>query len=445
MSPDLQKAAQHLSQAITFKTISYSKQSNIEYEEFKNFLNFLQATYPHIHKKCEFLYINKYSPVFIWHSPSPVDKPLLLLGHYDVVPVEKESEKNWLFPPFSGALEQGYIWGRGALDNKNQVIAIMEAVDFLIKNNYQPKRDIYIAFGFDEEIGGYNGAQKIAEFFEQNQLSFDFIIDEGGCITRGVFNNIPYPVALVGIGEKSVCNLKITTTDTGGHSSMPSYPSAIGKLAKIVQKLENKPMPLRITWPVAEMLKQLGNHDRGLKKFILKNINIFFPIFKNKLAKDSMLNAMLRTTFAFTMCKGSDAPNVIPQEASAVVNVRILPGDTIEEVIEHIKKVNTGIDFSMEKLMGENPAPLSSCKSQAFEALKKTILKTFPSALIMPYLMVGATDARHYRTLSSNIYRFSAMLLAKDEIDTIHAANEKISLTNLQKLMDFYINLIEIL
>lgn len=442
---DINTAVEHLAAAIRIKTVSYPDYEMTDFAEYERFLSFLVESYPAVHRVCKKEMVNTYSPMFIWEgSDNQGKKPLLLIGHYDVVPAGDETESGWLEPPFSGTIKDDYIWGRGALDNKHQVIAVMETVEYLINSGFQPKRDIYIAFGFDEEVGGKRGAEEVAALFKERNITFECVIDEGGCIVTDVMEGLEKPAALVGIAEKAWANFKITVNGQGGHSSVPPANTAIGVLAKIIANIENHPMPARLIMPVEEMFKIMAPYMQG-KKFILKNIKSLFPLINSTLGKTPVTNAMIRTTTAVTMTGGGDAPNVLPQKAWAIVNARILQGDTIDNVIEHIQKINPGLDFSVETLLGEEPRKISSLDAPAYQAIEGILGEMYPEVLVMPYLMVGGTDSRKYSEVCENLYRFSAMVLSKEMYETIHSNNERISAQNLFSMIDFYRKFITIM
>lgn len=435
---DLNSAVQHLADSIKIKTISYPDHEKMDFKLFDEFLLFLENTYPNIKKACKKELVNGYCPIYIWESQGNSNKPVLLLGHYDVVPIEKDSEADWEEAPFSGTIKDDHIWGRGSLDDKNQVIAVMEAVEHLISNGFKPERDIYMVFGFDEEIGGMRGAEEAARIFRERNIEFECVIDEGGCIITDMLEGLTVPAAIIGIAEKGSTNIKITVEDKGGHSSMPPGSTAIGTIARIISNVENNPMPARLTMPVKEMLKTMAPYMKE-KKFVLKNIDRLFPIISSMLAKSPLTNALIRTTIAFTMNGGGDAPNVLPQKAWTVANLRVLQGDSVDSTLEHIKKVNPGINFQIEKMLAEEPSEISSIDSEPYKILGSIINGIYPEAVIVPYLMIGGTDSRKYLGSCKNIYRFSAVILTKKDNASIHSSNERISIINFSNMICFYI------
>ncbi|NLC04799.1 MAG: M20/M25/M40 family metallo-hydrolase [Tissierellia bacterium] len=435
---DLENAVENLSQAIQFKTISYADYDRVDYKIYDEFLDFLKNSYPNVHRVCKLEMLNEYCPVYILESETKGKKPILLLGHYDVVPVGKTNEAHWEEEPFSGAVKDGFIWGRGTLDDKNQVIAVMEAIEHTISEDIKFDRDIYMVFGFDEEVGGKRGAEKAAEVFKERNIQFECVLDEGGAIITDMLEGLTAPLALVGTAEKGSNNIRITVKGKDGHSSMPPMNTAVGTLAKLITNVEKTPMPARLISPVKDMFQTMAPYVTG-KSFILKNTERLFPFIQSTLAKDATTNSLIRTTIAFTMIEGSQAANVLPKTASAIANVRVLQGDSLESAIEHIRKVNPNIEFEVEKLLVEEPSEISNVDADSYKILTQTINKIYPEAVALPYLMVGGTDSRKYFHLCENIYRFSAVILSKTDFDTIHSNNEKISIQNFSNMIKFYI------
>lgn len=435
---DLQNVIQNLSSAIQLKTISYPDFSKVDLKLYDEFLLLLERSYPNIHRVCKKEMVNDYSPVFIWEGEKKDNKPILLLGHYDVVPAGKIDESNWEVEPFSGVIKEDFIWGRGALDDKNQVIAVMEAIEHMISDDVRLNRDIYMAFGFDEEVGGKRGAEKVAEVFKERNIEFECVIDEGGAIITDMLEGLTAPLALVGTAEKGSNNIRITVKGQDGHSSMPPTNTAVGTLAKLIANVEKNPMSARLITPVKDMFKTMAPYVTG-KTFILKNTDKLFPLINSILAKDKTTNSLIRTTIAFTMIEGSKAANVLPQTASATANVRVLQGDSLDSAIDHIRRVNPNIEFEVEELLVEEPSEISNIDAESYKLLTKTINSVYPEAVVLPYLMVGGTDSRKYFKLCENIYRFSAVILTQKDFNTIHSDNEKISVENFSNMIKFYI------
>jgi len=439
---DMPPCAVHLGEAIRIKTISNQDYSHTDFNEYDKFLKFLMMTYPKVHQVCQMDRVNEYSVIYYWKSEVHEGKPVLLTAHYDVVPVEKSSINSWNLAPFSGEIKQGYIYGRGAMDDKNQVISIMEALEYSIENGFKPKRDIYIAFGFDEEVGGEKGAKTMASIFQEKNLQFEFVLDEGGAIIEGIVEGIDIPIGLIGVAEKGSSNLRIITSGDEGHSSMPTENSAIGKLSTIINNVEKNPMPAKLTSPVERMFRLMSPY-MGKAGILLNHAKLVFPLLKRKLSKSKTMNAMIRTTISFTMTGGGETENILPKTAWVNANIRILPGDSLDGVMKHIKKINKGIDFEMKVMNREEGSDVSPYDSESYLMIEKKIKQVFDGVEVMPYLMAGSTDSRKYSGLCEKIYRFSAVKMNQDDLDSIHGPNERISVENLQKMVLFYKILLE--
>lgn len=431
-------AIRNLSEAIKIKTISNIEYDKIDFSEFDRFINFLQNTYKLTHSQLEFTRVNNYGLVYRWIGKSSEIEPILFIAHYDVVPVEKGTENDWKYGAFSGEIKEDRIWGRGTLDIKNQVIAIMETVENLLKCGFEPQRDIYIAFGQDEEVGGNNGAKKIASYFNDNNIRFEAVYDEGGIVMTDALESVKSPMALIGIAEKGYCDIKIKVNSDGGHSSMPPRHTALGKIAQIIYKLEKKPMKPRVCMPVHNMLKNICTEMGFAVRIAVQNMWLFKPILIKVLSASPMTNAMIRTTIATTMASASDAPNVLPQNASFVLNARLLPGDTSDDLIQHLKRITKKYNANIEKIQVEEPSKISPIDTIGYKTLKETIKSVFSDSIVTPYLVMGGTDSRKYEVVCDNIYRFTPCQISSSEQNTMHSTNESISIENYNKMLKFY-------
>lgn len=438
---DRSRATAHLSKALTFRTISYAEEGLVEYSAYEAFLSFLEKTYPAVYERMSVTLINKYSPVYHLKGRQKGKLPVLLLGHYDVVPVEENTLKDWERDPFSGEMKENHVYGRGAMDDKNQVISIMEALESLLIEGYEPDRDIYVAFGFDEEVGGEQGAKAIAKYFKEKGLRFHLVLDEGGAVVLDTVEGVKTPLGLIGVAEKGSSMIRVTAYGDGGHSSMPKKGSSVEVLSQAVVNLMKHPMRPRLTAPVREMFRGMAPF-LGVKGILLRHVDWTFPLLARILSSSSVMNSMVRTTMAMTMAKAGSAMNVMPQEASVYVNVRILPGDTFEDVLHHMKKVNKDLDLSYEVLVREEASLISPHESEAFKTIVRNALKVHPDAKVLPYLMAGGSDARKYEKLSEHILRFSCVRMTSEDLDSIHSTNERIHVDNLFGMIRFYVELL---
>lgn len=440
---DLESALENLSNIIKIKTVSNSDYKLTDWTEFSKLHKYLEDTYELMHEELEKKVINDYSLVYKWKGKNNEKKPILFTAHMDVVPVDEESMKKWQYHPFSGKITDEFVWGRGTLDIKIQIIGICEAVEYLLSQKYEPDRDIYIAFGHDEEVGGKEGALLISKYFEEAGIDFEFVIDEGGCVTEEAISDIKSPIAVIGIGEKGYANIRLNLEQNGGHSSMPPKNTALGELSKAVVKLEKNQCKTKLIKPVKEMLSYIGPEMNFTNKLIVANLWLFKPIFKVFFSKTKSGNALLRTTTAATMSTGSLEPNILPQKSSMTFNFRILPGETGETLINHIKNTINNPKIQIEPLRLEDPSQISTVESKSFKTIEKTVYQVFEDAIVSPYIVLAGTDARKYENVSQDIYRFSPYQIHNDDLKRMHGTNERISHDNVKKSIEFFIQIIK--
>lgn len=427
----------NFSKAIQYPTISYQNKDQWDSLPFIEFKNFLDKTYPLISSRMDLVKINKYSYIYHWKSNSN-KKPIILLAHQDVVPIEEVNKSKWEVEPFSGEIKDGYIWGRGAVDDKVNLIAMMEAMERLFVQGNVPNRDIYFAFGHDEEIGGVNGAMYIAKWFEDNEITPDLILDEGSYVTEEKLKSVvAYPVALIGVAEKGYMSVDLEVEMKGGHSSMPEKETSIDVLLKALTKIkENSPFSRKITEPVKLFMENIGAFSPWYKKMIFANFPIFNSLIIKGLEEKKETDALLHTTIVPTIINAGIKENIIPSKAVATLNLRLLQGDDIEG---SIVKINETIDDDRVKVILKGgilsePSKITSHYSKAYKKIDTLIKKIFKNTVTTPFLLSGATDSRHYNKLSDNIIKFSPMI---DPIG-FHGINERISIGGFQKAIQFY-------
>lgn len=435
------KQINRFAKGLQFKTISSHNYEEMDTVEFRKFAAFLQEAYPILQQNMEYYTVNKHGLVYRWKGKNQGLKPILFLSHYDVVPVG-EDEKEWTYPPFSGIVANDTIYGRGALDMKNMLFAMLDASEELIEKDFIPQRDIFFAFGFDEEVGGKQGAIHIANYFKDNCLTFDAVYDEGGIVTTAGTAGIDSDVALIGIAEKGKSTIRIRTYGTGGHSSIPSQKTPLGIIAKVVSRLEDKQMKPMLIDPVYSMLCNISGKSDFLNHFILANRYLFETVILDRMLKNPVTAAMVRTTTASTMAKGSEAPNILPTTAEAVVNFRILPGNTIKDVQKHVAETCGKYGVEIDEIDSAEPSPVSPLNTKGYNHLAETIQNVYPNAIVSPYLAIGATDSHKYYIVSPNVYRFMPIQITENEQQTIHNVNERISTDNYKRMIYFYKQLI---
>lgn len=433
------KVLDNLSSAIQLPTVSAGA---IDSSAFKNLDTLLQKTFPLIDSLLEREVVNDFSYIYKWAGRNTRLEPILMLAHTDVVPVESSSEDKWTIPPFSGKIQDGYLWGRGTLDDKLEVFSMFEAVEMLLKENYDPERTIYFAFGQDEEIGGMSGAIPIAKIFAERGIEFEYILDEGSIILEKALDGLEKPLAMIGVTEKGYTTLTITALlKEGGHSSMPPKETAVGILSKAIVRLQDNPFPMKIDGATENFFQYIGPESAFLQKMLFTNLWLTEGIITSQLGKDNTSAAMLRTTTAPTMLRGGIKDNILPTRASAKVNFRIIPGETVESVAARVRTVindNRVVVETGEDKMSSNPPPISPTDNFGFQVVQKTIGETFPEAIVAPSLVIAATDARHYTNLSKNIYRFSPITITRADLKTIHGIDEKISTEGYKDMIRFY-------
>lgn len=441
---DVKAAAARLAQALPFRTISYQDRSQFSRDAFLGLHQYLAKTFPETHRTLQRELISDYSLLYTWVGTEPSLPPVLLLGHLDVVPVEAGTEKEWTYPPFSGTMADGYIWGRGTMDDKVAVLGSLEAVEHLLRQHYTPRRTVLLAFGHDEEVGGQAGAKSIAARLAQSGMRPVLILDEGMAILDGIVPGVDRPIASIGLAEKGYLSVELIAEGTGGHSSMPPAHTSVGMLASAIQALESHPMPAHTDGPAGALFQFLGPEMSMGHRVALANMWLFDPVLKHLLDRSAPTRALIRTTFAATMLEGSSKENVLPERARAVVNVRMHPSDSTERVIQHITHVIGDPCVIVRRLPGimSEPSAVSPIESPAFTTLQHTIGQQFPDVIVAPGLALGATDSRHYQSLSEHIYRFLPLLVTAHDTVRIHGVNERLAVDNYADVIAFYIRLI---
>jgi carboxypeptidase PM20D1 len=439
---DIQQAARHLSRAIQIKTISSENSSQIESANFIAFHLFLEKTFPKIQRHLRKQVIGDCSLLYTWAGSENTLKPILLTAHMDVVPIPPGSEADWTYPPFDGRIAEQFIWGRGSQDDKGSLLAIMEAVETLLAGGFQPRRTIYLAFGHDEEIGGLKGAAKISALLRQRNVSAEWILDEGGFISEGMVPGVSKPVALVGIAEKGYLTLALSVNQKGGHSSMPPPQSAIGILSTAIHRLERNPFPEKLDGATLQLFEFVGPEMPFGMKLIFANIWVFLLL--NRFKKVSSLNAAIRTTLAPTIFRAGSKENVLPQLASAKVNFRLYPGDSMDYVIDHVKRTinDSRVQIKVASHDFNEASPVSRVNSAGFKLLERSVRQVFTDTFVAPFLMVASSDTKHYSEICDDIFRFFPMQLTSGDLNRIHGTNERMGITNYEKIIKFYIQII---
>ena len=426
----------HLSGALRIQTVSYDDPSKLNSTEFLAFHDYLRNGYPLVHERLSVEKVNEYSLLYRWEGKDSKLPPIVLMAHMDVVPVEATP---WKYPPFSGEVADDYIWGRGALDDKSCVISQLDAVEYLLQKGFQPKQTIYLAYGHDEEAGG-QGAAAVARLLDSRGVKPDVVLDEGGAILNEFVPGLLAPTAMIGTSEKGYVTLDLTLKDAGGHSSAPPEHTAIGILSRAVQRLEDHQMPAALEGSAAQMMDFVGPELPFASRFFVANRWFFQPLIVFALSKVRIANAMVRTTTAVTMIEGGVKENVLPSQVTATVNFRIRPGETMDDVVNHVRSTIANENIEIKRRpQGMDPSPISPSDSPQFELLHRTIRQVFPEVIVVPGIVIGATDARHFAKISRNVYRFAPFRVTMEDFRGVHGTNERIRQDVYVDMVRFYV------
>jgi carboxypeptidase PM20D1 len=434
----------HLAEAVRIPTVTYEDWDRVDESQLARFREFLLDTYPLVSDHLEWEIVAQHSLLYRWPGADPTVPPILLMGHYDVVPVEPGTEHTWEHPPFEGVEDDEYLWGRGALDDKGAVIALFEAVQSLLAAGFTPQATVYLSIGHDEEIGGARGASVVARLLAERGIHFQFVLDEGGAVADDLLPGIDRPIGLIGVGEKGYANIEITAEGSGGHPSTPPPHTAVGMVAATIAALEATPM--RAHMEVQEEL--FGTLAKALpqpQRFFLKYFDRLAGLLERRLSAAPMTNALIRTTGAATVVSGGVKPNLLPQKAQAIVNFRILQGDTIDDVLEHVQSVaahGVTVRALMEGFTSD-PSPLSPTNTASYDLIADTIVETFPGTVPAPTILMPATDSRHFAPIADAVYRFAPFRGKPEDMRRVHGTNERFRVADADAAVGFYRRLIE--
>lgn len=433
-----EQAIRNFQTAIRIKTVSNEDHSKIDTAAFRSNIQFMKSAYPKLNEVLKGEVVNQYSLLYTWRGRNSALKPIILMGHMDVVPVEKESESKWKARPFSGDIKQDTIWGRGTVDDKLTVISIMEAVEKLVIEGFQPEQTIYLAFGHDEEISGKQGAGKIAELLSVRGVKAEFVMDEGGLIMDNILSD--RPVALVGTAEKGYLTVDLEVTAPGGHSSMPAPETAIDILAKTIIAIRENPFEGKFTAPTIGLTEYLGPEMPFHLKMIFANRWLTKSIIQKEYEKTAGGYAQFHTTIAPTILNAGFKDNVLPTVARGTINFRILPGETAKSVMERIRDIvnDQQVKLIPRKATSGEPSQVSSTEARGFQIISKTIRQLNPDIAVSPFLLTGATDSKHYANISEKIYRY-----VPSRLIGFHDINERIAVSDYKNSIAFYYQLIK--
>lgn len=441
LQPLPDSAVEHLSRAVRIPTISYSDSSAIDTVSFRGFNSFIETAYPLINRYLSKTFIKEFSIVLEWKGQNASLAPFVLMSHYDVVPVEASALGKWNVPPFSGLITDTCIWGRGTTDDKFGVISILEGVEAMLRKGFSPSRTIYLCFGHDEEISG-QGAKAIVDYLKQKNVRPEMVLDEGGQLSESRVKDVKRPIAVIGVAEKGYASFELAVEKEGGHSSMPAKETAIDILNKALYRLRKKIPASKMTPQLKEFVERIGiSSDNFLNRVAASNLWLFKSVAKNKLAAEPEGDAMMHTTIVPTIIESGIKDNIVPTNAHAIVNTRIMPGETAVTVEEFIRNAvkDDRVKIKQVGKYNSDPSPATPVNSPAFKRVESALYKNVSKVIPVPYLGIGATDSRYYRDISDGVVNFFPMTDAKG----YHGINERISVLDLQRGISFIMTIIE--
>lgn len=443
---DSAAAAGRLAAAVRLPTISSATDANASADAFRGLHQLIETSFPKLHAKLRRELVGSFGLLYTWPGSDAKAKPIALLAHQDVVPIAPGTEKDWQQPPFAGVIDGGFIWGRGAWDNKGNLMSQLEAVELLVASGFEPRQTIYLFFGQDEEVSGHRGAEVLAKRFQAEGIHPEFMLDEGTVIAEGILKGLDRPAALVGMAEKGYVTIDLTATATPGHSSMPPPEhgkSAIAMLSKTLVDLDRKQFPVEVRGAAADMFAVLAPEMDWKNRIVLSNLWLTKSLVESQLAKSASTAAMLRTTTALTVVNAGERDNVLPGRANAQVNFRILPGDSSDVVLDHVKKAIDDAPIRAEKHAGHSePSKLARMDAPGYQAIAKSLRELHADVVVAPSLMLGATDARYFDGVADNVYRFSPVRAGAADLARFHGTNERISVANYTEMIQFYYQLL---
>ena len=429
-----------LQAAVRLPTVSYPDEQRIDATPFESLHALMRERFPRLHAELELTRVGRHGLLFRWAGQGD-GPPVVLMAHQDVVPIDEDAV--WQHPAFAGEIADGMLWGRGTLDDKGCLVATCEAVERLLDRGYTPPRDIYLSFGANEEVGG-DCASLAADELERRGVHPWFVLDEGGALAAGAFPGVDAPVAVIGVAEKGTTNLELRTHGPGGHASTPARNDTAARLARAIVRLEEHPFPARMPAATVEMVDRLGRHAALPFRAAFALTHRMPGVLTRALDRLGPETAgMTRTTMAFTQLAGAPGPNVIPSTASAVINLRVMIGETVQGCIDRIRQVIDDDSVEINVLMRTEPSPLSPAVGPAWEHLTACISDVFPEAVPTPYIMMGGTDSRFMTHLCPHVYRFAPFRMSKSQRESIHSFDERIELDAVAEGVLWYERLLE--
>ena len=432
------RAVANLRELLRIPTVSRLDTGQTEWKHFDTFIETVARLYPLVHSALELQLVGGHTMLFRWPGVAP-GAPSVLMAHYDVVPAEAAG---WDHPPFAAELtgdgEEQLVWGRGTLDDKGAVAAILEAVEALLGAGHAPVHDIYLSFGHDEETGG-TGAAAVAALLASRGIRPALVLDEGGAIVRGAFPGVTEPVAAIGVSEKGTTVVRLVVEQAGGHASTPPKVTATTRLSRAVVRIGASPFPAGLNPAMMDMFGVLGHHAKGAYGFAFRNARLFRPLLLAAFMRLSdETSAMTRTTAAVTMLEAGMAANALAERATATLSVRVAVGSSVAASVEHLRRAIRDDKVRIEVVNSNEPSPVSPTSGTAWELLAATIERTHPGTVVTPYVQTGATDSRQLTAISDHVYRFTPFEMSRAQRDTLHAVNERMHIATYLRGIEFY-------
>ncbi|THG32431.1 M20/M25/M40 family metallo-hydrolase [Naasia lichenicola] len=438
MTADEDAAVERFRQLLRIPTVSKLDRDATDWAAFDAFVVALPALYPALHASLERETVDGHSLLYRWpgREGATSTTPTVLMAHYDVVAA---SDEGWQHPPFAAELIDGVIHARGAIDDKGALVAILEAVERLATAGFQPEHDVLLSFGHDEETAG-TGARAIVELLRSRGIRPALVLDEGGAVVEpGLVKGVDRSLAVIGVTEKGITSLRLTVDEAGGHASTPPKLTATARLARAITRLTRSPFPARLNAASAGFIGVLGANSGGPQGWLLRNLRYTKPLVLVLFsALGNETRAMVRTTAAVTELHGSDGANVLAEQASAIVNIRIGIGSSVASVLRHVRRAIRDDGVRIEVLHPSEPSPISPSTGPAWEAISAALATVYPESIATPYTMLAASDARHFTAISDHVYRFTPFELHAADRATLHARNERIRVVNWLRGIDFY-------
>ncbi|GAA1993698.1 M20/M25/M40 family metallo-hydrolase [Microbacterium pumilum] len=432
-------AVERFRELLRIPTVSHTDESAVDWSRFDEFRAAIERLYPAMHERLGFDVVDGHSLLYRWPGSVP-GEPLVLMAHIDVVPVVDDE---WRHPPFAAEIvgdgPDAAIHARGAIDDKGSLVAILEAVDALVTGDFTPERDVYLAFGHNEETAG-GGAQAIAALLAERGIRPALVLDEGGAVVEGAIPGVAVPTAMVGVAERGVMTLVMSAHEGGGHASTPSAFPATARLARAIHRLHRHPFPVRLSPPVRAMLATVAPRAPQPLRTVFQSLRLTGPLVARVLARlGPETNAIVRTTAVATELSGAPGENVLATTARAAVNIRLLTGDSIAGAVEHVRRIIADPAVQLEVRHASEPSPVSPWKGEAWRRLATAVTTSLGADVVTtPYLQLGASDSRWFTTVSEHVYRFTPFHLTRSERDALHAHDERIRVDVWLRGIEFY-------